>query len=110
MGPYKPLRNWVDEFIPYLYGNNGSLDPDFPCVLFCLRSFHTSLHSYQLRVMWEAGGGFYGGPGYSIAAFWALTGVLPVCDTIEPVKINGRHCKHFNPIEKRARGHFCFYR
>ena len=30
MGPYiyiyKPLRTWVDEFIPY-YGNNGSLDP-----------------------------------------------------------------------------------
>ena len=23
MGPYKPLRTWVDEFIPY--GNNGSL-------------------------------------------------------------------------------------
>ena len=23
---YKPLRTWVDEFIPY-YGNNGSLDP-----------------------------------------------------------------------------------
>ena len=27
MGPYKPPRTWVDEFIPYLYGNNGSLDP-----------------------------------------------------------------------------------
>ena len=27
MGPYKPLRDWVDEFIPLLYGNNGSLDP-----------------------------------------------------------------------------------
>ena len=37
MGTYKPLRNWVDEFIPYymeimgvyplLYGNNGSLSP-----------------------------------------------------------------------------------
>ena len=27
MGPYKPLRTWVDEFIPEKYGNNGSLDP-----------------------------------------------------------------------------------
>ena len=27
MGPYKPLWNWVDEFIPLLYGNKGSLDP-----------------------------------------------------------------------------------
>ncbi len=28
MGPYKALRDWVDEFIPYyIYGNNGSLDP-----------------------------------------------------------------------------------
>ncbi len=27
MGPYKPLRTWVDEFIPYYMGNNGSLDP-----------------------------------------------------------------------------------
>ena len=26
MGPYKPLRTWVDEFIPY-YSINGSLDP-----------------------------------------------------------------------------------
>ncbi len=26
MGPYKPLRNWVDDH-PLLYGNNGSLDP-----------------------------------------------------------------------------------
>ena len=29
MGPYKPLRTWVDEFIPYymeIY--NGSLDPN----------------------------------------------------------------------------------
>ncbi len=24
MGPYKPLRTWVDEFIPYYMGNNGS--------------------------------------------------------------------------------------
>ena len=36
VGPYKPLRNWFDEFIPYyiyIYGNNGSLDPstyDYP--------------------------------------------------------------------------------
>ena len=27
MGPYKPLLNWVDEFIPYYMENNGSLDP-----------------------------------------------------------------------------------
>ena len=28
MGPYKPLRNWVDDH-PLLYGNDGSLDnPD----------------------------------------------------------------------------------
>ena len=28
MRPYKPLGDWVDEFIPYyIYGNNGSLDP-----------------------------------------------------------------------------------
>ena len=26
MGPYKPLRTWVDGH-PLLYGNNGSLDP-----------------------------------------------------------------------------------
>ena len=26
MGPYKPLRTWVDDH-PLLYGNNGSLDP-----------------------------------------------------------------------------------
>ncbi len=26
MGPYKPVRNWVDDH-PLLYGNNGSLDP-----------------------------------------------------------------------------------
>ena len=26
MGPYKPLRNRVDDH-PLLYGNNGSLDP-----------------------------------------------------------------------------------
>ena len=25
MGPYKPLRTWVDDH-PLLYGNNGSLD------------------------------------------------------------------------------------
>ena len=25
MGPYKPLRNWVDD--QPLYGNHGSLDP-----------------------------------------------------------------------------------
>ena len=27
MGPYKALRTWVDEFIPYYMGNNVSLDP-----------------------------------------------------------------------------------
>ncbi len=27
MGPYKPLRTWVDEFITKKYGNNVSLDP-----------------------------------------------------------------------------------
>ncbi len=26
MGPYKPLRTWVDDH-PLLYRNNGSLDP-----------------------------------------------------------------------------------
>ena len=26
MGPYKPLRTWVDDH-PLLYVNNGSLDP-----------------------------------------------------------------------------------
>ena len=26
MGPYKPLRTWVDDH-PLLYGNNVSLDP-----------------------------------------------------------------------------------
>ena len=26
MGPYKPLRNWVDDH-PLLYGNHESLDP-----------------------------------------------------------------------------------
>ena len=26
MGPYKPLRTWVDDH-SLLYGNNGSLDP-----------------------------------------------------------------------------------
>ena len=28
MGPYKPLRTWVDFPIPY--GNNGSFDPSNP--------------------------------------------------------------------------------
>ena len=27
MGPYKPLRTWVDDHHPLLYGNIGSLDP-----------------------------------------------------------------------------------
>ena len=26
MGPYKPLRNWVDEFIPYYIGNVMGVD------------------------------------------------------------------------------------
>ena len=30
MGPYKPLRNKVDDH-PILYGNNGSLDPGTHC-------------------------------------------------------------------------------
>ena len=36
MGPYKPLRTWVDDH-PLLYGNNGSLDPStyiFSCDFF----------------------------------------------------------------------------
>ena len=29
MGPYKPLRTWVDEFIPYYMGNVMGVDrPD----------------------------------------------------------------------------------
>ena len=27
MGPYKPLRTWVDFSHPLLYGNNRSLNP-----------------------------------------------------------------------------------
>ena len=39
MGPYKPLRNWVDEFI--LYGNNGSLDPTLARTYQFISSFPT---------------------------------------------------------------------
>ena len=44
MGPYKPLRNWVDEFIPYyiyIYGNNGSLDPSTYETRFLIMGFST---------------------------------------------------------------------
>ena len=37
---HQPLRTWVAEFYPLLYGNNGSLDPG-TCVIaiqiFCLQ-------------------------------------------------------------------------
>ena len=35
MGPYKPLRTWVDEFIPYYMGNVMEVDrPDgTPCIV-----------------------------------------------------------------------------
>ena len=42
MGIYKPLGTWVDEFIPLLYGNNGTLDPGTYIVIRGLIDLHES--------------------------------------------------------------------
>ena len=39
MGPYKPLRTWVDEFIPYYMEIMGVDRPDRTCSTVILKQF-----------------------------------------------------------------------
>ena len=49
MGPYKPLRNWVDEFIPYYMEIMGVDRPERTCM-----SFRIGKEKTHLKVGWMA--------------------------------------------------------
>ena len=49
MGPYKPLRNWVDDH-PLLYGNNGSLDPSTYIYIYIYLAVDMYLNTHFLEV------------------------------------------------------------